>query len=106
MLGDDWDPQGYELWQNSAGCWQVFGETHPDWPWTDGLRDLVEALIAGRSPVLPPEHALHVLELIERARQSVQEGRTLALQSSFRPLTFSAPQLEAAHLQHDRTREH
>ncbi|MBN9690169.1 MAG: Gfo/Idh/MocA family oxidoreductase [Verrucomicrobia bacterium] len=106
MLGDDWDPQGYELWQNSAGCWQVFGETHPDWPWTDGLRDLVEALMSGRSPALPPEHALHVLELIERARQSVQEGRTLALQSSFHPLSFSAPQLEAAHRQHDRTREH
>ena len=34
MLGDDWDPDGYELWQNSAGAWQVFKETTPDWSWT------------------------------------------------------------------------
>src|SRR5688572_10934558 len=37
LLGDDWDPDGYEMWQNSAGCWQLFKETHPDWPWADSL---------------------------------------------------------------------
>ena len=24
MIGEDWAPAGYEMWQNSAGCWQVF----------------------------------------------------------------------------------
>src|SRR4030095_3708901 len=42
MLGDDWDPDGYEIWQNDQNCWQLFKETQPDWPWTDGLRHLVE----------------------------------------------------------------
>src|SRR5688572_16296839 len=37
MLGDDWDPEGYELWQNEAHSWKLFEETDPDWPWTDGL---------------------------------------------------------------------
>jgi hypothetical protein len=41
LQGDDWDPEGYELWQNSAGCWQVYKETDVHWPWTDGLRHLV-----------------------------------------------------------------
>jgi len=22
MLGDDWDPDGYELWKNDQGAWQ------------------------------------------------------------------------------------
>ena len=24
MLGDDWAPEGYELWENNVGAWQVF----------------------------------------------------------------------------------
>ena len=26
MIGEDWAPTGYEMWQNSAGCWQIFEE--------------------------------------------------------------------------------
>ena len=64
MLGDDWDPDGYELWQNQAGCWQVFKETDPGWPWTDGLRHVVECARRGTRPRVTPEHALHVLEVV------------------------------------------
>ena len=107
MLGDDWDPEGYELWQNTAGCWQVFKETHPDWPWADGLRHLVECLHSGTRPVVTPEHAQHVLEIMLKARQSGQEGRAIAIESTFVPPTFGAdPTAEPAHLMHDRSREH
>ena len=40
MLGDDWDPDGYEFWHNPAGCWQVFKETGP-------------GLAVGRRPAAP-----------------------------------------------------
>ena len=43
MLGDDWDPDGYELWRNDTGAWQIFPESDPDWPWTDGLSHLWRA---------------------------------------------------------------
>lgn len=107
MLGDDWDPNGYELWQNKAGCWQVFGETDPDWPWTDGLRHLVECIRTGTRPSLHPEHALHVLEIILKAQESGRDGQVRTLNSTF-PRTDWGPlgASEAAHLQHDRTREH
>ena len=105
MLGDDWDPDGYELWQNSVGAWQVFKETAPDWPWTDGLRHLVECIHEGKPPLVTPEHARHVLEIMLKAQQSGRDGRTLAIESSFTPpiLAAEAPH-EAAHLLHDRTR--
>jgi predicted dehydrogenase len=107
MLGDDWDPDGYELWQNSVGAWQLFKETAPDWPWTDGLREAVESLVHGTPPRLSLDHAIHVLEVILAARQSSAEGRAIELTTRFDPLPLGAHRTahsEPAHLQHDRTR--
>jgi predicted dehydrogenase len=107
MLGDDWDPDGYELFQNSSGCWQVFKETDPDWPWADGLRHLVECIHSGTRPVVTPEHALHVLEIMLKANQASREGRALALEHTFAPPLFAEERShEAAHLMHDRSRQH
>ena len=107
MLGDDWDPDGYELWQNSAGCWQVFKETHPDWPWSDGLRHFVECIRDGTRPLVTPEHARHVLEIMFKAQQSGREGRALPIESTFVPPLFAeSKSAEPAHLMHDRSREH
>lgn len=109
MLGDDWDPDGYELWQNAAGAWQLFQETDPDWLWTDGLRHLIDCLCQDAPPIATPEHALHVLEIMVKAQQSGREGRALPIESRFEPLRLSgsrAPAAAAAHWIHDRTRAH
>ncbi len=29
LLGDDWAPEGYELWRNGHGAWEIHGETDP-----------------------------------------------------------------------------
>ena len=105
LLGDDWDPDGYELWQNSAGCWQYFKETQPDWRWTDGLRHLVQCVQQKTKPLVTPEHALHVLEVMLKAQTSGQDGRAQAVESAFEPPVFEDPgQMHAAHRVHDRTR--
>src|SRR4030095_4021893 len=107
MLGDDWDPEGYELWQNAAGCWQVFRETVPDWPWHDGLRHFVECIHDKKRPLVTPEHALHVLEIMLRAPQASRHGRTLEIQSTFAPPQFATARAqEPAHLMHDSSRAH
>ena len=107
MGGDDWDPDGYELWQNSVGAWQLFKETTPDWPWTDGLPHTVESLIAGKEPMVPPTHARHVLEIMLKARQSAREGRAMTIESTFKLPQFLKQFMdEPAHLMHDRSREH
>ena len=107
MLGDDWDPDGYEMWQNEAGCWQCFKETHPDWSWTDGLRHLVTCIREGASPVVLPEHAYHVLEVMLAAHESSHEGRAVDIKSTCTlPAMQEAEQQIAAHRVHDRTRSH
>lgn len=105
LLGDDWDPDGFELWQNSAGCWQVFKETQPEWPWTDGLRHLVECLLTGASPQVAPEHALHVLEVMLEAQNAARDGQARPIETTFAPPVFEAagPAIEP-HRVHDRTR--
>ena len=107
MLGDDWDPDGYEFWRNNAGCWQVFKETDPDWPWSDGLRHFVECIQNGTRPLVTPEHALHVLEIMLKAQQASHEARTLELETTFEPPSLAAPKSsEPAHRMHDRSRKH
>jgi predicted dehydrogenase len=91
MLGDDWDPEGYELWQNDAGCWQVYAETDPGWPWCDGLNHLVDCIRTGTRPLITPEHACHVLEIMLAAQQAGADGRAHHLHTSFTPPTFPEP---------------
>jgi predicted dehydrogenase len=106
MLGDDWDPDGYELWQNRAGCWQVYKETDVDWPWTDGLRHIVECIRQKSRPLVTPEHARHVLEIMLMAQVSGRTGQAQPVQSSFNRPEYPVPtEFEPAHLRHDRTRK-
>jgi predicted dehydrogenase len=106
MMGDDWAPEGFELWQNDAGAWQVFPEVDPLWPWTDGLRHLVECIQQGVAPIITPEHAYHVLEIMLKAMDSGKDGQAKTIESTFTPPVFGQePEAEAAHLVHDaRTR--
>jgi predicted dehydrogenase len=107
MLGDDWDPDGYELWQNSAGCWQTYKETQPDWPWTDGLRHLVECIRNQAQLLVTPEHAYHVLEVMVQAQAAGRDGHTREVQSNFStPVVEPMQTTIAAHRVHDRTRAH
>lgn len=102
--GDDWDPDGYELWQNSAGCWQYFKESHPDWPWADGLRHLVECVQDDKPSRVTSEHAYHVLEIMIRAQDAARDGTTRNIESTFIPPAFEDATATAAHRIHDRTR--
>jgi len=103
MMGDDWAPEGYEIWQNDVGAWKVFGETAPQWRWTDGLRHLIDCINEGVAPIIKPEHAYHVLEIMLEAIESGRDGRDRQIESTFTPPIFDLEEEgEAAHLVHDR----
>ena len=89
MLGDDWAPDGFEQWTNERGSWEVFGETDTHWPWTDGLRHLVECVENGTPTVTRPEHAFHALEVMLAAKSSAIEGRAVEIRSEFPPLSYA-----------------
>lgn len=104
MIGDDWDPEGYELWQNDVGAWQIFGETDPAWPWVAGLEHMVDCMRHGTKPLNTPEHAYHVLEIMIKAQESGQDGQAKMIESTFpMPNLSEAAQVMPAHLIHDPT---
>jgi predicted dehydrogenase len=107
MLGDDWAPEGYEIWQNSAGCWQTYYETNPHWQWTEGLRHVVECIRTGEPPSVTPEHAYHVLEIMLAAQKSGSTGCAEQVVSGLAVQTGQPghAETEAAHRVHDRRRE-
>jgi predicted dehydrogenase len=103
MLGEDWAPQGYELWQNEVGAWQVV-EDGSHWPWSDGIRHMIESIRSGTPPVITPEHAYHVLEIMTASMRAGDTGQAQQIASTFTPPRFDdAPLLGGAeaHLAHD-----
>jgi predicted dehydrogenase len=87
MIGEDWAPAGYEMWQNAAGCWQIF-EDPSNWPWSDGIRHLIECIETGTKPVITPEHSYHVLEIMLKTMESGRTGQAIPIESTFSPPRF------------------
>jgi predicted dehydrogenase len=107
MLGDDWAPEGYELWQNSVGAWQTYYETDPHWQWTAGLSHLIECIQNKEKPEITPEHSYHVLEIMLAAQASGRTGQAQEIKSTFALEEYkrSVRDVEAGHRIHDRRRE-
>ena len=88
LLGDDWAPQGFERWTKERELWELHEESEPQWPWTAGLRHLVECVAAATRPVNQPEHALHCVEVMLAALASAREGRFVSIESGFPALDY------------------
>jgi predicted dehydrogenase len=102
LLGDDWAPQGYDLWTQPVGAWRHYKDLDPAWLWTDGLRHVVECIREGTQPVIRPEHAFHVLEVVIRAREAAATGAAQTVSSTFGDLDLGAGESdEPVHLRHN-----
>jgi predicted dehydrogenase len=104
LLGDDWAPEGWELWSNAEGAWRVYPESDPHWQWTEGLRHLVDCVERGRQPVTRPEHAFHALEIMLAAQAAGRDGVAREIESGFPEPDYDEGWLaaEADRYAHDR----
>jgi predicted dehydrogenase len=105
LIGDDWDPRGLEVWREDAHAWELREPDDATWLWTDGLREAVAALRAGRPPLANPALDVHLTEVIAAAGRSAAEGRPVSVASRF----DAWPELRLGeappgHHVHDRTR--
>jgi len=104
LLGDDWDPRGVEVWRNELGRWERHEPVDATWLWTDGLRELVEAVAEGREPLAEIDQDLHLLDVVDAARAAAAGGRPTAVASGFPPLDLRLELPSHVHHVHDRTR--
>lgn len=50
-----------------------------------GIEHLVDCIVTERQPILSIDHALHVVEIIEKAAQSARDGCVQVIENSFTP---------------------
>ena len=104
LLGDDWDPRGFEVWRNERGSWEEHDAIEPTWLWADGLREAVACVRENRPPLASLDHDLHLLDVVGAARVSAAERTAVRVYSSFAPLDLRLePPSRVEHL-HDHTR--
>ena len=88
MLGDDWAPQGYEIVRADSAGWTTYSEVDPTWPWTAGLRHLVDCVADGSDLLIRPEHAYHCLEVMVKAQLAAASGEAQTVSSTVDPLPY------------------
>jgi predicted dehydrogenase len=84
LVGYDWAPFAVELavsWTEKPGR---HAEDAKGYVWQEGATVISQSLATQTEPLINVEHALHVLEVIEAARESGKSGKRIELKSSFK----------------------
>jgi predicted dehydrogenase len=84
LVGYDWAPHGVDMVTQGHELSQRFVPDPGAYVWQQGATVISESLINGTEPLIAAEHALHVLEIIEAARESGAIGRRISLKSTFK----------------------
>ena len=84
LVGYDWEPQGVDLATEKKPDFQRFVKEKTDFVWQMGASLAAECLATGKDFLVTPEHALHVLEIIQATRASQDTGRRIDLKSKFK----------------------
>jgi predicted dehydrogenase len=84
LIGYDWAPAGVDLATIDDEKGQRYVPDPGEYVWEMGASVVTKALVTGQEPRINVEHALHVLEIIEAARKSGQNGKKIALKSTFK----------------------
>jgi predicted dehydrogenase len=104
LLGDDWDPRGLEIWRNETSRWEEHEPIDGTWLWTDGLRECVTALHERRPALQALEQDLHLLDVIDAARESVRSRTSVPVASRFPDLDLTYELPTGLEHVHDHTR--
>lgn len=85
LIGYDWAPFGVDMAtrENDERTIRHVKDTGT-YVWEEGASVIAENLVKGTEPLIAAEHSLHVLEIIEAARKSQEEGKRIQLQSTFK----------------------
>jgi len=84
LVGYDWAPFGVDLATLEQETPVRYAADAGTYVWQQGASVIAEALATGKEPLITPEHALHVLEIIEAARKSGYTGERIRLKSTFK----------------------
>jgi len=84
LIGYDWAPFGVDMATSENESTVRYVKDAGTYVWEQGASVISENLVNGTEPLIAAEHALHVLEIIEAARESQATGKRIALKSVFK----------------------
>ena len=96
LAGYDWAPHGVDLALRAQGnkivrhvdakntnVYPRTGLYGEGYSWQQGASHVAECLATGKQPEVSAEHALHVIEIMNAARESQRTGKRIAIKSRF-----------------------
>ncbi len=83
LIGYDWETNGVILDDSWDQAPRLLSTDKGDYVWQEGATKVAESIVNKTEPLITVEHALHVLEVIEAARESSATGRKVPLKSTF-----------------------
>jgi predicted dehydrogenase len=84
LVGYDWAPFGVDLSTLDNEKGERFVTDTKGYVWQEGATVIASSLANKIEPLIAAEHALHVLEIIEAARESGKSGNRIQLKSTFK----------------------
>jgi predicted dehydrogenase len=84
LVGYDWAPSGVDMVTHEKEKTTRYVPDPGKYVWQEGATVISESLITGKEPLIAAEHALHVLEIMEAARESGKTGKKVKLKSTFK----------------------
>ena len=84
LVGYDWAPHGVEVATEADPKLKRQATETDGFVWQMGASKAAECLATGNDMLVTPEHALHVLEIIQATRESQESGRRIPLTSTFK----------------------
>ncbi len=83
LVGYDWAPFGVDMATVENEKTVRYVPDPGKYVWQQGASVICESLVTGIEPLINAEHALHVLEVMQAARESQATGKRITLQSTF-----------------------
>lgn len=84
LIGYDWAPFGVDIATVDNETTTRHATDAEGYVWQEGATVVARRLATGGNTLIAAEHALHVLEIIEAARESQATGKRINLQSKFK----------------------
>lgn len=84
LIGYDWMPFGVDMATEGNEETKRYVTDPGTYVWQQGASVISQSLSTGVEPLIAAEHSLHVLEIIEAARESQATGKRIMLKSTFK----------------------
>ena len=84
MQGWDWGPGGVDVASQGEAVLETYCKDPGKYNWVGGATYVAESLLTGKPGLITPEHALHVLEVMNACHESQRTGRRISVETTFK----------------------